>query len=136
MQYLCALSILTIVLHTLSCVWGRVEWKRQSMFSKLIRLDRPPAKIWSKSDSNRLLINFYDPISAVRSIVATILIRNSDHYIESSLILIKKSLIYIENYDLYQKDILNDDFRVDDRDFDIKSIYFWYIIDINRSFSI
>ena len=62
-----------------------------------MRLDRPPAKIRSKSYPNRLLIDFFDPISAGRSIVATISIQNPDHYIKSSSILIEKSLIYIEN---------------------------------------
>ena len=55
-----------------------------------MRLDQPPAKIRSKSDSNRLLINFFDPISAIRSIVGTITIQNPDHYIKSNSILIKK----------------------------------------------
>ena len=62
-----------------------------------MQLDRPPAKIRSKSDSNRLLIDFFDPISAVPSIVETISIRNPDHYIQSSTILIGKM------FDLYQK---------------------------------
>ena len=47
--------------------------------SKLMRLDRPPAKIRSKSNWNQLLIDFYDPNSAVQSIVATIWIRNPDY---------------------------------------------------------
>ena len=47
--------------------------------SKLMRLDRPPAKTRSKSYSNWLLIDFFDPISAVRSIVATISIQNPDY---------------------------------------------------------
>ena len=42
---------------------------------KLMRLDRLPAKFQSKSYSNRLLIDFFDPNLPVRSIVATILIR-------------------------------------------------------------
>ena len=48
---------------------------RVGLKTKLMQLDQPPAKIRSKSDSNRLLIDFFDPISAVRSIVATISIR-------------------------------------------------------------
>ena len=63
---------------------------RVGLKTKLMRLDQPPAKIRCESDSNRLLINFFDPISAVRSIVATISIQNPDHYMESSSILIKK----------------------------------------------
>ena len=35
---------------------------------KLMWLDRPPAKFWSKSYSNQLLIDFFDPNLAVRSI--------------------------------------------------------------------
>ena len=46
---------------------------------KLMRLDRPPAKIRSKSYSNRLLIDFYYPNLAVRSVIATILIQNPDY---------------------------------------------------------
>ena len=42
---------------------------------KLMRLDRGWPEIWSKSYSNWLLINFFDP-NLPRSIVATILIRN------------------------------------------------------------
>ena len=33
---------------------------------KLMRLNRPQAKIHFKSDLNRLLIDFFDPIPAVR----------------------------------------------------------------------
>ena len=53
-------------------------------------LDRTPAKIRSQSDLNQLLINFFDPILAGRSIFARISIRNPNHYIESNSILIKK----------------------------------------------
>ena len=58
-----------------------------------MRLDQPPAKIRSKSYSNRLLIEFFDPISAVQSIVATILIQIRNIYIEYSSILFGKSSI-------------------------------------------
>ena len=44
-----------------------------------MRWDRLPAKIRSKSDSNWLLIDFYDLNLAVRSIVATISIWNPDY---------------------------------------------------------
>ena len=61
--------------------------------SKLMQLDRPPAKIRSKSDLNRLLIDFYDPISAVWSIVVIILILILTINIKCSSIYIKNSLI-------------------------------------------
>ena len=56
-----------------------------------MRSNRPPAKIGSKSYSNQLLIDFFDPISAVRSIVATILIQIQ---IQISIL----NAIYIENW--------------------------------------
>ena len=61
--------------------------------SKLMQLYRPPAKIRSKSDSYRLLIDFFDPISAIRSIVASILIQIWTIYIEYSSTYIENSLI-------------------------------------------
>ena len=45
-----------------------------------MQLDRLPAKTRSKSDWNRLLIDFYDLNLAVRSIVATISIQNPDYF--------------------------------------------------------
>ena len=47
-----------------------------SVFNKLIRLDRGLPKIRSKSYSNRVLINIFDPNLPVPSIVTTISIRN------------------------------------------------------------
>ena len=47
-----------------------VEIFQNYFFCKLMRSKRPPAKIRSKSYSNRILSDFFDPISAVRSIVA------------------------------------------------------------------
>ena len=58
---------------------------------KLIRCNRPPANIRSKSDSDRLLINFSDLNLAIRSIVATISFRI---WIQISIL----NLIYIENW--------------------------------------
>ena len=42
------------------------------VYIKLMQSNRPPAKIRSKSDSNRLLIDFFDPNLAVQSIVPMI----------------------------------------------------------------
>ena len=64
--------------HLLFNKFKKLFW-RLTVQCKLMRLDRPPAKIQSKSDSNWLLINFYDPNLAVRSSVATISIRNPDY---------------------------------------------------------
>ena len=45
---------------------------------KLMRFNRVKSTNRLKSDSNRLLIDFFDPNLAVKSIVATILIQNLD----------------------------------------------------------
>ena len=50
-------------------------WGKKGLYCKLMGLDRPPAKIRSKSYLNRLLVDFCDSIPAVRSIVVTISIR-------------------------------------------------------------
>ena len=57
----------------------RFSWPRAPnrwVNSKLMRSNRGQTKIRSKSYSNRLLIDFFDPNSAVKSIVATSSIRN------------------------------------------------------------
>ena len=59
--------------------------------------NRPKAKICFKSDSNRLFIDFFDPISELRSTSRDNLIQIRTINIENSLILIKNSSILIEN---------------------------------------
>ena len=75
---------------------ARVNLENTRTSTKQMRLDRPPAKIWSKSYSNRLLINFCDLIPVVRSIVATISIR-----IRIQILIL--NLIYIENWSIMVK---------------------------------
>ena len=80
------------------------SWFKLFLFkTKLMRLDQPPAKIRSKSYSNQLLINFFDPISAVRSMVATILIQIRTIYIEYRSILYQKSSILSKIYRIWSK---------------------------------
>ena len=43
-----------------------LHWGLKWLPCKLKQFNRPKAKIRFKSDSNRLLINFFDPIPAVR----------------------------------------------------------------------
>ena len=50
-----------------------------------MRLNQPQANICFKSDSNRLLIDFFYPISAVRSTRGDDLIRIQTIYIEREL---------------------------------------------------
>ena len=71
--------------------------------TKLMRSNPPKVKICFKSDSNRLLIDFFDPISADRSTRRndSILIRTI--YIKNSSILIKISSILIENGWIWSK---------------------------------
>ena len=64
--------------------------------SKLMQLDRPPAKIRSKSYLNQLLIDFCDTNPAVRSIIATISIR-----IRIQILIL--NLIYTENWSIMVK---------------------------------
>ena len=65
--------------------------------SMLMQSNRPLAKIHFKSDSNCLLIAFFDLISPVRSTHRDHLIRIQTIYIKNSSILIKNSLILIKN---------------------------------------
>ena len=74
------------------------------VFNKLMRSNRPQAKIRFKSDWNRLFIDFFKQISAFQSTrcnesicIRTIYIANSLISIENSLILIENSSILIEN---------------------------------------
>ena len=53
------------------------------MWTKLVRFNRPKAKIFFKSDSNRLLIYFFDLIPAVRFHRCDDSIRIRTIYIES-----------------------------------------------------
>ena len=55
--------------------WGKI-FRSIKSFSKLMRLDRPPPKYRSKSYSNRLLINFFDPNLLLKSIEIVATIRN------------------------------------------------------------
>ena len=57
-------------------IWTFTEWR------KLMQSNQPQAKINFKSDSNRLLINFFDPISAIRSTRCDDLIRIRTIHIE------------------------------------------------------
>ena len=68
-----------------------------------MRLDRGRPEIRSKSYSNQLLIDFFDPNSAVQSIVATISIRNPGIYIENRSILSKIDRFYRKSVELYRK---------------------------------
>ena len=71
-----------------------------------MQLDRPWAKFWSKSYSNRLLINFFDLNLAVRSIVATISIQFRSTIGWNRSILIDNWSIYIDNiifFDIYRR---------------------------------
>ena len=58
-----------------------------------MRSNRPPAKTRSKSASNWLLIDFFDPKLAVQSIVATILIQIWIQILILNSILYRKILI-------------------------------------------
>ena len=93
--------------------------KKKYSQSKLMRLDRPPAKIRSKSYSNWLLIDFCDPNLMLKSIeiVATIWIRTFISKIRS---------LYIKNWSK------NDYYRPKMTIFDKLD----QIFDINRSFLI
>ena len=71
--------------------------KRSQPYNEVMLSNRPQAKICFKSDLNRLLIDFFDPISAVRSTRRDNLIRIQTIYIKNSSILIKNSLILIKN---------------------------------------
>ena len=71
--------------------------------AKLMQLDRPPAKIRSKSYSNCLLIDFCDSIPAVRSIVATISIQFRIQILILNSILYQKTSMYIKKVQLYRK---------------------------------
>ena len=64
--------------------------------SKLMRSNRPQAKFCFKLDSNRILVDFFDPISAARY-------TRQDDSIQNWIINILKKLIYIEKIDLYRK---------------------------------
>ena len=71
-----------------------------------MRSNRRPAKIQFKSYSNRLLINIFDQISAVQSIVATISIRIRTIYIQYSSILYQKSSILLKIGQIWSKTVL------------------------------
>ena len=68
---------------------------------KLMQLDRPWAKFRSKSYLNCLLIDFFDPNLAVRSIVATISIQLRSTIGQNRLILIDNWSIYIDKVFFY-----------------------------------
>ena len=65
--------------------------------SKLMRLDRPWAKFWSKSYSNCLLINIFNPNLGVRSIFSTISIWFRSTIGQNWSILVDNWSIYIKN---------------------------------------
>ena len=71
-----------------------------------MRIDRLPFKIRSKSYSNPLLIDFFDPNLPVRSIVVTILIPIRTIYIKYSSILYQKSLILSKIGQIWPKTLL------------------------------
>ena len=68
-----------------------------------MRLDQGRPEILSKSYSNLLLIDFCDSIPAVRSIVATILIRIRTEINRIWTEINRKRSIYIENCQFYRK---------------------------------
>ena len=87
-----------------------------------MRSNRPKAKIPFKSDSNRLLIYFFDPISAVRSTRCDDSIRIWTIYIKNSLMLIENNLILINNGQILLTFLIKIDF------FDLKIDFFYLLI--------
>ena len=82
-------------------VFSKSYFKKQKvklLAWELMRLNQPPAKIWSKSYLNRLLINFCNSIPAVRSIVATISIQIRIQILILNLILYQKKVDFIKNW--------------------------------------
>ena len=67
------------------------------LYSKLMRSNQPQVKIHFKWDSNRLVIDFFDPIPAVQSTCRGDLIQIWTIYIKNSLIYIKNWLNLAEN---------------------------------------
>ena len=128
---MCSFSNYTQTL-TLFCYIQNTWSRLRSTLAKLMRLDQPPAKIRSKSDSNWLLIDFFDLISAVRSIVATISIRNPDCYNKNSLILIENRSILIEKVWFISKIVVLDIFFDIIRTFRLNN---QHLVVLNQSFN-
>ena len=97
-----------------------------------MRLDRGRPEIRSKSYSNRLLIDFFDPNLPVRSIVATISIQIRIQIYQKILIWSKIHRIWSKICRIWSKTTIFDQIRPFSIKFDNFRLNNWHWIDLNR----
>ena len=132
---LCQLTLTDVIWNQIFPGVFTLVTGKKTVPCKLMRFDRSPSKIRSKSYLNWLLINFFDPNLGVRSIVATISIRIQTIYIKSSSILYQKSSILSKIGRIWSKTLLKLTIFNQIQPFSIKIEDFWlnnqYLINLN-----